>query len=97
MHKSTTVQGGASDRRVRELLGPGEPTVVSADASLDKAQAEAFLDDEKAKPPERRASVLLWNRKSGRAARALIGLAGGADGTGRRSISNPSLRYRDWR
>jgi hypothetical protein len=61
-----------SDARVRGLLGPGEPTVVSTDPTLDKSMADAFLSDEAAKRPQRQASVLLWNRKSGKAARALI-------------------------
>jgi hypothetical protein len=66
-----------ADRRVRILLGEGEPTVVSTDAIVDKVQAEAFLAGNKPEPPARQASVLFWNRKTGKAARALVALPKG--------------------
>ena len=60
-----------ADARVRHLLGPGEVSVVSVDRQFDKAEASAYLDGETDKPPVLRATVLLWNRHTRLAARAL--------------------------
>ena len=61
-----------ADARVRHLLGPGEVSVVSVDRQIDKAEASAYLDGKLDKPPVARATVLLWNRHTRLAARALL-------------------------
>lgn len=66
-----------SDARVRELLGPGEGKVIAVDALRDKAEAEAYLDGRREAPPARSASVLVWNKSAGKAARALLSVPDG--------------------
>ncbi len=72
--RSVAVKIASTDSRTRELLGPGEPTVVSIDSAFDKTEADAFLSGQDPIPAPR-ATVLLWNRATGKAAR--VTLSGG--------------------
>jgi hypothetical protein len=73
---SLLVKTALADARVRELLGSGEPTVVSATELSDKDRASAYLNGETESRPEPRASLLLWNRSAGRAARVELSARG---------------------
>lgn len=64
-----------ADTHVRHLLGPGEATVVSVDRQVDKAEAIDYLDGKTDKAPGVQATVLLWNRHTGQAVRALLSAA----------------------
>lgn len=64
-----------SDPRVRETVGQGELRVLTTDAEIDKGEAERFLADASAMPPIRRVVVVLFNRQTNKAARALVSLS----------------------
>ena len=57
--------------RVRSALGPGDVKVVAVEVAADKADAEAYLDGKREEPPARQATLLLWNRQSDKAVRAV--------------------------
>jgi len=61
-----------SDQRIRAIVGPGEPRVITADVEVDKAETEAYLAGTSEKPPARRVTVVLFNVQTNRAARALV-------------------------
>lgn len=61
-----------ADARVRQLIGPGDAKVVAVELIADKAEAEAYLEGRREAPPTAKANVLLWNRITGKAARASL-------------------------
>jgi hypothetical protein len=74
--QQAAIKAVLSNRQVRSILGAGEPLVVAAETDVDKSEAEAFVEGSRTEPPARRLSVLLWNRKTGKAARALLAIPG---------------------
>jgi hypothetical protein len=63
-----------SDRRVRELVGSGQPRIIATPVEPDKAEAEAFLEGRSGAAPPRRIAVVVFDVRANRAARALVAL-----------------------
>ena len=62
------------DKRVRQIVGEEKPRVLTSDAQIDKAEAEAFLAGKTDKQPARRVTVVVFNPKTNRAARVLVSI-----------------------
>jgi hypothetical protein len=60
------------DPRVRAVVGMERPRIIATDVSVDKAEAEAYLAGRSPNPPTRRVTLVLFNRGSGEAARAVV-------------------------
>src|SRR5260370_7899974 len=56
------------DKRVRQIVGEEKPRVLTSDAQIDKAEAEAFLAGKTDKHPARRATPPLFNPNTTRPA-----------------------------
>jgi hypothetical protein len=61
-----------SDARIRDIVGTGQPRVITTLLEPDKAEAEAFLEGRTQATPARRATVVVFDPRANRAARAQI-------------------------
>src|SRR5262245_21286515 len=61
-----------SDQRIREIVGSGQLRVISTVMEPDKAEAEAALEGRSQSAPTRRATVVLFDPRANRAARAQV-------------------------
>ena len=72
MDESALTRAVLADPRARASLGPGEVKTVAVDAASDKSEAAAYLEGRRDALPARHATVLLWNRATDKAIRALV-------------------------
>jgi hypothetical protein len=72
--RATAEKAVVADPRIRAIVGAEELRVASGDVELDKAEAESFLAGASDKPPGRRITVVAFNMRTNKAARAVVAL-----------------------
>jgi hypothetical protein len=72
--RATAEKAVLSDPRIRAIVGAEQLRVASGDVEVDKAEAESFLAGTSERPPGRRVTIVAFNMRTNKAARAVVAL-----------------------